>query len=105
MGEALGLPPAKPSARTETAVSPEQMAGWFGVHRNRGTAEIAERDGQVVLILDDGAPMTVSRICETRYLARPKPDIPGPEFVLHPASDGRPAYLHFALCAYTKPTK
>jgi CubicO group peptidase (beta-lactamase class C family) len=101
MGEALGLA-AQSLPRTETPVPPARLESLIGVYRNRGTAEVAVRDGEVVLILDGGAPMTVSRIGEQRYLARPKPDIPGPEFVLQPANGSTPAYLHFGLWAYVK---
>ena len=102
MAEALGLPAGVKEAHKQTPVTPDQMRSLIGVYRTRGTAEIAVRDDRVVLILDGGPPMTVSRIAEHRYLARPKPDIAGPEFVLQPATAASPAYLHFALWAYTR---
>lgn len=102
MADALGLPAGGPPARTETAVTVDEMSSFAGTYRNRGTAEIAVRDGRVLLILDGGAPMAVSRIGEHRYLARPKPDVAGPEFVLQPATAASPAYLHIALWAYTR---
>jgi CubicO group peptidase (beta-lactamase class C family) len=102
MAEALGLPAQTPATRAEIAVTADEMKEFVGVYRNRGTAEIAVRDGRVVLILDGGAPMLVSRIGQHRYLAKPKPEIAGPEFVLQPATTTAPAYLHFALWAYTK---
>lgn len=102
MAKALRLPAPAPPARTETPVTPEDMKAFVGTYRNRGTAEIAVRDGRVVLILDDGPPMGVSRIDTNRFLARPKPDIAGPEFVLQRAGAHAPAYLHFALWAYAK---
>ena len=102
MADALGLPPGTPPTRTETAVTLDEMSSFVGLYRNRGTAEIAVRDGRVVLILDGGAAMAVSRIGERRYLARPKPDVAGPEFVLQPATATSPAYLHLALWAYTR---
>ena len=37
-----------------------------------------------------------------RYLARPKPDLAGPEFVLQAATAEAPAYLRFALWAYAR---
>jgi hypothetical protein len=61
------------------------------------------RDGRVVFVLDDGPPFAVSRIGENRYVARPKPEIAGPEFVLQPGTAAAPPYLHFALWAYTRP--
>jgi CubicO group peptidase (beta-lactamase class C family) len=102
MMKALRLPDAPPAARNETPVSVEELRPFFGVYRNRGTAELAEHDGRVVLMLDGGPAFAVSRIGPDRYLARPKPEIPGPEFVLRPAADGAPAYLHFALWAYVR---
>lgn len=102
MAEALQLPADVPAPRVETKVSPDEISSFVGVYRNRGTAEIAVRDGRVMLILDGGAPMEVTRIAPHRYLARPKPDIAGPEFVLQPTTPTTPAYLHFALWAYTR---
>jgi hypothetical protein len=80
----------------------DEMKPFFGRYENRGTAELAERDGKVVFILDGSPPFAVSRIGEHRYLARPKPDIGGPEFVIQPATSSSPAYLHFALWAYVR---
>jgi CubicO group peptidase (beta-lactamase class C family) len=102
MADALRLPADKPPARVDTVVTAAEMAAFTGVYSNRGTAEIALRDGRVVLILDGGPAMAVSRIGGHRYLARPKPDVAGPEFVLQPAAATAPAYLHFALWAYTR---
>lgn len=102
MARALGLPDQPPPVRHETVVTVDEMKSQLGTYRNRGTAEIAVRDGRVVLILDGGPPFAVSRIGENRYLARPKPEIAGPEFVLQPATSSVPAYLHFALWAYTR---
>lgn len=102
MADALALAPETPPARKETAVAVQDVNTLVGVYRNRGTAELAVREGRVVLILDEGAPMPVSRIGEDRYLARPKPDLAGPEFVLRPPSGAIPAYLHFALWAYAR---
>ena len=102
MAEALQLPKDTPPARKETPVAVGEMTKWSGVYRNRGTAEIAVRENAVFLILDGGPALAVTRIGEHRYLARPKPDIAGPEFVLQPATATTPAYLHFALWAYTR---
>jgi D-alanyl-D-alanine carboxypeptidase len=102
LARALGLDTAPPPTRTETAVTVEEMRPFFGRYENRGTAEIAERDGKVVFILDGGPPFAVSRIGDHRYLARPKPEVAGPEFVLQPATATSPAYLHFALWAYVR---
>jgi CubicO group peptidase (beta-lactamase class C family) len=102
MAEALQLPNVPPAPRAEAPASPEEMTVWLGTYRNRGTAEIAVREGRVVLILDGGAPMVVTRIGAQRYLARPTPEIAGPEFVLQPATASSPAYLHFALWAYAR---
>ena len=60
------------------------------------------QDGKVMLSLDDSPPFAVTRIGQNRYLARPKPDVAGPEFVLQPAVGNAPPYLHFALWAYAK---
>jgi CubicO group peptidase (beta-lactamase class C family) len=100
MAEVLELPADLPPSRTEEPVSAAELQTFVGVYRNRGTAEIAVRDGSVALILDGGPPMAVSRIGANRYLARPKPGLAGPEFVLQPATATAPAYLHFALWAY-----
>jgi CubicO group peptidase (beta-lactamase class C family) len=103
MRAALGLRGEAPASRPETPVTVEEFEPLLGVYRNRGTAELALRDGRVVLILDDGPPMAVTRIGADRFLARPKPEIAGPEFVLRPATRSSPAYLHFALWAYVRP--
>ena len=102
MARALSLPEASPPKRVESPVTVEEMKSFFGRYENRGTAELAERDGKVVFMLDGGPPFAVSRIGEHRYLARPKPDIAGPELVMQPATSGSPAYLHFALWAYVR---
>ena len=102
MAEALGVSKDVPVVHKETAVTPDEMRSLVGIYRNRGTAEIAVREDRVVLILDGGAPMPVSRIDENRYLARPRPDVAGPQFVLQPATPTSSAYLHFALWAYTR---
>jgi hypothetical protein len=101
MAEALQLAPSS-VARSESAVRADELKPLMGVYRNRSTAEIAERDGHVVLVLDGGPPMLVGRIGANRYLARPKPDIAGPEFVLQPATGSAPAYLHFGLWAQVR---
>jgi CubicO group peptidase (beta-lactamase class C family) len=103
MSRALGLSPPPPAAREETAVSAEEVAPFLGVYRNRGTAEIAVRDGAPVLVLDGGPAMTIARIGSDRFIARVKPGAGGPEFVLRPATATAPAYLHFALWAFTRP--
>ena len=94
MDKALGLAATPAAARIETPVTLDEVRPLLGVYRNRGTAELAIRDGRVVLILDGGPAMAVSRIGDDRFLARPRPDLAGPEFVL------RAGYLHFALWAY-----
>jgi CubicO group peptidase (beta-lactamase class C family) len=102
MAQALDLPPPPPNSRSERAVTVDEMKPFVGRYVNRGTAELAVRDGSVVLILDEGPPFAVTRIGEDRFLARPKPDVPGPEFVLRPATRESPAYLHLALWAYVR---
>ncbi len=102
MGKALSLPAATPPPRTEAPVSSDEMQAFVGRYRNRGTAEIAVRDGRVMVMLEGLPPMAVSRIGPTRYLGRPAPESAGPEFVLEPARGATPAYLHFALWAYVK---
>jgi hypothetical protein len=57
MAQVLGLPEGKPVTRHETPVNPEEMKPFVGQYVNRGTAEIAVRDGRVVFILDDGPPL------------------------------------------------
>jgi hypothetical protein len=56
----------------------------------------------VVLILDDGPPLIVTRLGTNRFLARAGPNLPGPEFVLQPATRTAPAYLHLALWGYVR---
>ena len=102
VAKALALPPATPPVRKETPVTPNEMKDLLGMYRNRGTAELTVKDEQVVLILDGGPAFTVSRLERNRFLARPAPNVPGPEFVLEPARGNAPAYLHFALWAYTR---
>lgn len=103
MAKALSLPELKPTALQESPVTPVEMKPLLGRYLNRGSAELLARDGQVMLSLDDSPPFAVTRIGVNRYLARPKPEIAGPEFVLEPATKDAPAYLHFALWAYTRP--
>ena len=102
MAKALSLPELTTPARQESPVTPEEMTPLLGRYVNRGSAELLVRDGQVMLSLDDSPPFAVSRIGEHRYLARPKLEIAGPEFVLQPATKDAPAYLHFALWAYVR---
>jgi CubicO group peptidase (beta-lactamase class C family) len=102
VSKALALSDEPPPARKETVVTPAEMEMFFGNYRNRGIAQLREQNGRVVLIVDDGPPMTVSRLDANRYLARPTPAATGPEFVLQPAQGSTPAYLHFALWAYAK---
>jgi CubicO group peptidase (beta-lactamase class C family) len=99
---ALGQEQLPPPIREASPVTVEEMTPFLGRYENRGKAELAERDGQVVLTLDDGPPLFVSRIGETRFLAAPKAGVAGPEFVLQPATATSPAYLHFALWAYVR---
>lgn len=100
--KALGLPDAPPPARQEPAVTAAEMKPLLGRYENRGTAELAIRGGEVVLLLDDGPPLTVTRVGVNRYLARPKPGAPGPEFVVQPPTNGAPGYLHLGLWAYVR---
>jgi CubicO group peptidase (beta-lactamase class C family) len=103
MAKALGLPDQSPPVRQETAVTVEEMKPFLGRYTNRGSAELMVRDGRVMLSLDDSPPLAVSRIGDDRYLARPKPDIAGPEFVLRPSTNTTPPFLHLALWAYVPP--
>jgi CubicO group peptidase (beta-lactamase class C family) len=102
MARALGLPEASPAARPETAVTVDEMTSFVGRYENRGSAELAVRDNAVVLMIDDGPPLPIARIGDNRFIARAEPGAPGPEFVLQPATDKAPAYLHFALWAYVR---
>jgi CubicO group peptidase (beta-lactamase class C family) len=101
MATTLGLPDLVPPARTETPVTADEMKPLLGRYENRSSADLAVGDGRVVLVLDGGPAMTVTRIGEHRYLARPAPDVAGPEFVVQQAANGVP-YLHLALWAYAK---
>jgi CubicO group peptidase (beta-lactamase class C family) len=102
VAKALALPDLAALARSDTPVTPEEMKELLGVYRNRGTAELSIRENRVVLILDDGPALQVSRLEANRYLARSAPNAPGPEFVLERAAGDAPAYLHFALWAYPR---
>jgi CubicO group peptidase (beta-lactamase class C family) len=102
VAKALALPDLAPPPRSDTPVTPDEMKEMLGVYRNRGTAELAVRDNRVVLILDDGPALLVTRLEPNRYLARAAPNAPGPEFVLEPARGNARAYLHFALWAYPR---
>jgi len=102
LAKALALPNAPPAARTDAPVTTGEMKDFLGQYRNRGTATLAVRDGQVSLRLDEGPLFAVHRLEGNRFLARPAPNVPGPEFVLEPARANTPAYLHFALWAYVK---
>ena len=102
MARALALPEEAMPARQETPVTPDELKDLIGRYQNRGTADVTLQDGKVTLSLDGSPPFAVTRIGANRYLARPKPDIAGPEFVLQPAMNGAPAFLHLALWAYAK---
>jgi hypothetical protein len=102
VAKALALPDLAPLPRSDTPVTPEEMKEMLGVYRNRGTAELAVRDNRVVLILDDGPALPVTRLEPNRYLARAAANAPGPEFVLERARGDAPTYLHFALWAYPR---
>ena len=102
MAKALELPALSPVTRTETPVTVDELKPFVGRYENRGTAEIAVRDNVGVLMLDDGPPLQIARIGNDRFIARAQPGAPGPEFVLQPATDTSPAYLHFALWAYAR---
>lgn len=102
MAKALALPEESIPARQETSISPDEFKDLLGRYQNRGTADVMVQDGKVMLSLDDSPPLAVTRIGQNRYLARPKPDVAGPEFVLQPAVGNAPPYLHFALWAYAK---
>ena len=102
MAKALQLPDQSPPPRKETPATFNEMKDLLGNYHNRGTADLDVRGGKVVLILDDGPPMEVSRLGSNRYLARPAPGVQGPEFVVQPATGSSPGYLHFALWAYAK---
>jgi len=102
MAKALVLPEPTAAARKESPVTAAEMTAFVGRYENRGSAEIAVREDAVVLMLDGGPPMAVTRIGEDRFLARPQPGAPGLEFVLAPATAQSAAYLHFALWAYVR---
>lgn len=102
MSRALNLAESKPGPRKEIAVSVEEMKPLLGRYENRGSAELSVRGEDVVLVLDDGPPLAVTRVGENRYLARAKPGGPGPEFVVQPSTQETPGYLHFALWAYRR---
>ncbi len=102
MADLLRLSPQSPGPRTEAPVTPEELRSFLGLYRNRGTAELSEQDGRVMLRLDDGPPAPVGRVAGQRFAARANSDAPGVEFVLAPASGANGAYLHFALWAYTR---
>lgn len=102
MGRALNLPEAKLTPRQDVAVSVAEMKPLLGRYENRGSAELAVRGEDVVLILDDGPPLVVTRVGENRYVGYPKPGAPGPEFVVEPGTQETPGYLHFALWAYRR---
>ena len=103
MAKALSLPDlAATGAAGDAGHAGRNEAAARPLHRIAAPPNSLVRDGQVMLSLDDSPPFAVTRIGENRYLARPKPDIAGPEFVLQPATKDAPAYLHFALWAYAK---
>ncbi len=102
LGKVLGLPEQPPAVRKETPVTVAEIKPFLGRYRNRGTAELMVQERRVMLILDGGAPMAVTRLEANRFLARPAANVAGPEFVLHAASGAAPAYLHLALWAYAR---
>jgi hypothetical protein len=101
-GKALQLPDQPPAPRKETSVTFDEVKALLGNYYNRGTADLDVRGGKVVLILDDGEPMAISRLGANRYMAHPAPNVPGPEFVVQPPTATAPGYLHFALWAYAR---
>jgi CubicO group peptidase (beta-lactamase class C family) len=102
MSRALNLPASSPPPREEIAVSVAEMKPLLGRYENRGRVDLIARGEDVVFVLDDGAPLVVTRVGENRYIARPKPGAPGPEFVVQPGTKETPGYLHFALWAYRR---
>jgi CubicO group peptidase (beta-lactamase class C family) len=102
LAKALSLPDQPVTARKESPATVAAMKPFLGLYRNRGMAVLTIQNGRVVLILDDGPPMAVTRIEGNRFLARPAPNVAGPEFVLQPATGNAPAYLHLALWAYVR---
>jgi hypothetical protein len=102
LAKALALPDAAAPPRKESAVTVAEMKPFFGLYRNRGQAVLTAQNGRVVLIMDDAPAMAVTRIDGNRFLARPAPGVAGPEFVLQPATEHAPAYLHLALWAFAK---
>jgi CubicO group peptidase (beta-lactamase class C family) len=101
MADALELPALPSPARSDTPVTAAEMKGLLGRYENRGAIDLIERDGSVAISIDGGPAMAVSRLGANRFLARPAPEIAGPEFVVQAAANGAP-YLHFALWAYAK---
>lgn len=102
MAKALRLPEPAPPTRSETPVTVDEIEALLGRYENRGTVDLRAANGRVVLSLDEGPAMPISRIGDHRYLARPSPAVAGPEFVLQRAANGQ-AYLHFALWAHVRP--
>jgi hypothetical protein len=102
LAKVLALPELTPPVRKETPVTASEMQPFLGRYRNRGTAELTLRDGHVVLILDGGPAMRVTRLEANRFLARPAANVTGPEFVLQAPTGAVPAYLHLALWAYVR---
>lgn len=79
-----------------------EKAAIAGRYENRWPFVLSIENGTVVMRQDDGPPLTVSKVGVNRYVAVGAGNRPRLRFLVSPASNGRPAYLHFALWAFRK---
>jgi CubicO group peptidase (beta-lactamase class C family) len=79
-----------------------EMGAISGRYENRWRYSLSVENGTLVLRQDDGPPLTVSKVGANRYVAVGPENRPRLRFLVSPAADGRPGYLHFALWAFRR---
>jgi CubicO group peptidase (beta-lactamase class C family) len=84
------------------AIDDSEMAALTGRYENRWRYVMSVENGSLVLRQDDGPPLVVSKVGANRYVAVGPGDRPRLRFLVSPAAEGRPGYLHFALWAFRK---
>lgn len=85
-----------------TRMDDREMAALAGRYENRWRYLLAVENGSLVLRQDDGPPLVVSKVGANRYVAVGPGNRPRLRFLVAPATEGRPGYLHFALWAFRK---
>jgi CubicO group peptidase (beta-lactamase class C family) len=79
-----------------------EMAAVAGRYENRWQYTLSVENGSLVLRQDGGVALAVSKVGANRYVAAGPGDRPRLRFLVSPAADGQPGYLHFALWAFRR---